>query len=132
VRRWRTQSRFSQRVDTVRASGSGGGSTTVRWSRFLRCHYVRVGVVLWGQSSSEEMQNSIECLMEKIHEVAHSFFAYFTSRGLRTGDEGRKVFQIVSLPVARYRSSLRSLSLLKFRDQQSARFKIDQGRLCSI
>jgi len=50
-----------------------GGSTPVRWSRFLRCHYVRVGVGFGGQSSSEEMQNSIERLTEKIHEVAYSF-----------------------------------------------------------
>ncbi len=58
-----------------------GGSTPVRWSRFLRCHYVCVGVGLGGHSSSEEMQNSVECLTEKIHEVAHSFFANFTPRG---------------------------------------------------
>jgi hypothetical protein len=61
-----------------------GGSTPVRRSRFLRCHYVRVGVVVGGQSSSEEIQNPIECLTEKIHEVAGSFFVYFTSRGHRT------------------------------------------------
>jgi hypothetical protein len=40
-----------------------GGSTPVRWSRFLRCHYVRVGVVLGGPVSSEETQNSVECVL---------------------------------------------------------------------
>jgi hypothetical protein len=50
----------------------GGGSTPVRRSRLLRCHYVRVGVVLGRQSSSEEMQNSVDCLTEKIHGVTHS------------------------------------------------------------
>jgi hypothetical protein len=53
----------------------------------------RVG--LGWQSSSEQMQNSVECLTEKIHEVAHSFFVYSTPRGHCTGDEERQFFQIV-------------------------------------
>jgi hypothetical protein len=60
-----------------------GCSAPATWSRFLRRHYVRVGVVLWGQSCSKEMQDSVECLMEKVHEVAHSFVVYLTSRGHR-------------------------------------------------
>jgi hypothetical protein len=58
------------------------GSTPVGWSRFLRCHYVRVGVGLGGQSFSEEMRNSVERLRQKTHEVGYSFVSYFTSRGL--------------------------------------------------
>jgi hypothetical protein len=61
-----------------------GGSTPVRWSRFLRCHYVRVGVCLGGQSFSKEVQNSVERFTEKIHQVtplvAH---LHFTPRGLQ-------------------------------------------------
>jgi hypothetical protein len=59
-----------------------GGSIPVRWSRFLRCHYVRVGVVFGGQSSSVEMQNSGSALRRR-----------FTGRPLRSSSLSRADFQ---------------------------------------
>jgi recombinational DNA repair ATPase RecF len=48
-------------------------STSVGRAWFLRCHDVGVRVVFWRQSSSEEMQDVVECLTEEIHEYARSF-----------------------------------------------------------
>ena len=47
-----------------------GGSAAGRWSWLLRRHDVGIGVVLRGRFSSEELQNSVECLAEDIHKDA--------------------------------------------------------------
>jgi hypothetical protein len=47
-----------------------GSSAPARRSWLLRCHDVRVGVVLRGRFSSEKLQNSVECLAEEIHKDA--------------------------------------------------------------
>jgi hypothetical protein len=49
-----------------------GRSAPVRRTWFLGCHHVRVRVVLRGQFSSQEPQNSVECFAEEIHEDAAS------------------------------------------------------------
>jgi hypothetical protein len=49
-----------------------GSSAPTRRTWFLGCHNVRVGVVLRGQFSSEEPQNSVDCFVEEIHEDAAS------------------------------------------------------------
>ena len=47
-----------------------GGSAAGRGSWLLRRHDVGIGVVLRGRFSSEELQNSVECLAEDIHKDA--------------------------------------------------------------